>query len=276
MSDIFAYSDADLYCHHTIDLKPNPDNFPMHAHERLEVLYFISGIGNYMIEGNQYPLQEGDVLVMRPSETHKLNIQPNEPYERIAFHFDPDLFDFIDPERQLLRPFLDRPAGQQNRYAAGESHSAILQTAFADFTFDGMSNVRLHLISRILLFLTSLQKVYNQLNYLPAPAQDLPRQLVAYVNDHLFEDISLQSVADAFFLSRSQISRIFHQVTGSPLWEYVILKRLLAARAMLQRGESAAVAASACGFADYSAFFRAYRTQFGHSPRKDCFKPSGR
>ncbi len=47
------------------------------------------------------------------------------------------------------------------------------------------------------------------------------------------------------------------------------MKRLLAARAMLQRGESAQKSAYACGFSDYSAFYRAYQKRFGHAPSAD-------
>jgi AraC-like DNA-binding protein len=38
---------------------------------------------------------------------------------------------------------------------------------------------------------------------------------------------------------------------------------------MIQRGENAGEACVACGFSDYSSFFRAYRTQFGHTPKDD-------
>jgi len=118
--------------------------------------------------------------------------------------------------------------------------------------------------------LTTLDGVYEKSGIRHAPAQGLQSQLVAYVNEHLFEPISLQTVADHFYRSRSQISRTFQQATGSSLWEYVSIKRLLAARAMIQRGESAGTACQACGFSDYSSFFRAYRSHFGHAPKEDA------
>jgi AraC-like DNA-binding protein len=49
----------------------------------------------------------------------------------------------------------------------------------------------------------------------------------------------------------------------------VSIKRLLAARAMIQRGEKASQAALVCGFSDYSVFYRAYKNHFGHSPKDD-------
>jgi len=270
MSTIFTYRDAQLYCHHTLNSHPQPEDFSMQTHEWMEILYILSGKGSYLVEGNHYPIETRDVLIMRAAETHRLIISPEEPYERIAIHFSPALLEPIDPDHRLLRPFLDRPLGQGNRYSA-DSVGTKLQAAFADFDFEGIPDIRLNLMSRLVLLLTQLCGIYDS-GRQQLPVQGFPAQLVAYVNEHLFEDISLQTVSDSFFRSKSQISRIFHQATGSSLWEYVTIKRLLAARAMMQRGESAGAACAACGFSDYSAFFRAYRAYFHHSPRDDVKK----
>ena len=270
MPHIFSYRDAELYSHHTIDPVPDPESYSMHAHEMMEIYYFISGKGSYLVEGSQYQLQPGDIMIMRVAETHRLTISPDEPYERIAIHFSPALFSSIDPEQQLLRPFLDRPLGQMNLYSHADKNCTHLQTAFADFSFDALANPRLNIIGRLLMFLTALNAVYDMQRNIRSPVQGLQSQLVKYVNENLFAPISLQSVADHFYRSRSQIGRIFHQATGSSLWEYVSIKRMLAARAMIQRGEPAGTAAITCGFIDYSAFYRAYKNYYGHSPTDDA------
>lgn len=270
MPHIFSYRDAELYSHHTIDPAPEPENFSMHAHEMMEIYYFISGDGSYLVEGSQYQLQPGDVMIMRSAETHRLTISPEQPYERIAIHFSPKLLDSIDPDNRLLRPFLDRPLGQHNHYSGADERFKSLQAAFSNFDFGSIPDVRLNIIARLLLFLTTLSGIYDSGVNRRSPDRGLQSQLVSYVNKHLFDPISLQSVADHFYRSRSQISRIFHQATGSSLWDYVSIKRMLAARAMIQRGESASAAAGTCGFTDYSAFYRAYKNYFGHSPRDDA------
>ena len=91
MPHIFTYRDNEIYSHHTIDINPEPDNFPMHAHEWMEVFYIISGEGSYLVEGNQYPLKPNDIFIMRSSEAHRLLINDNQKYERIAIHFSPTL-----------------------------------------------------------------------------------------------------------------------------------------------------------------------------------------
>lgn len=270
MAHLFTYRDNELYSHHSVDEHPVPNEFTMHAHEWMEIFFFISGKGSYMVEGTPYPLSPGDILIMRAAETHALSIDPEESYERIAFHFSPTLLEFVDPQGNLLRPFLERPLGQQNHYPAQADPQGRLRAAFSGFRFDAVPNVRLNLLARLLLFLTTLEGIYGEAEPSCYPAQSLQGQLITYVNEHLFESISLQTVADHFYRSRSQISRVFQQATGSPLWEYVTLKRLMAARAMIQRGESAGSACIACGFSDYSSFFRSYRNLFGHSPKEDA------
>ena len=269
MSHIFSYRDPELYSHHSLDLNPNPEAYSVHVHEMMEIYYFVSGSGAYLVEGVTYPLEPGDIMILRAAESHRLSISPATPYERIAIHFSPAVLERVDPSMNLLRPFLDRPLGQRNHYSARDPRYAHLQSIFRDFAFENIPDVRLNLIGRLLLFLTALNGVFDDPDSVILRDDSLSGQVVRYVNSQLFTQLSLQTVADHFYRSRSQISRIFHQATGSSFWEYVSIKRLLAARAMIQRGEKASQAALVCGFTDYSVFYRAYKSHFGHSPKDD-------
>lgn len=263
MKHLYIYRDSEIYCHHTVDEQPDPADFPMHAHENLEVFYFISGRGSYLVEGTTYELHPGDIMIMRPAETHKLIISAGEPYERIAVHFPAALIKSLD--ESLLDPYFSRVLGSRNLYSGREYPR--LKNAFENFGFSDCTNERAHIVSRLMLFLAELADVFSP--GAAAAPEGFQAQLVSYVNENLFEDISLGSIADAFSRSSSQISRVFRDATGSSLWEYVTIKRLLAAQAMMQRGETAAKAGIACGFGDYSAFFRAYKARFGCAPSRD-------
>ena len=273
MAALFRYRDAELYSHHSLDERPEQSHFPMHTHEWMEIFYFVSGKGRYWVEGTEYPLQPHDILIMRAAESHTLVIAEDEPYERIAFHFSPTLLTEFDPEGKLLRPFLNRPLGQRNRYAAEKGGAERLRMAFLEFSFENVPDVRLNLLARLLLFLTTLRSIYEQEMPLRLPSHMPQNRIVAYVNEHLFEgELSVQTVAKRFYRSPSQIARSFQQATGASLWRYVTIKRLMAARAMIQRGEKATEACAVCGFSDYSTFYRAYCSRFGHSPKEDAFR----
>ena len=261
MNRIYTYKDNEIYCHHTIDEIPDPGDFPIHAHDQMEIFCFLSGKGYYLVEGTSYELHPGDIMIMRQAETHKLIIAPSSPYERIAVHFYPKLISDID--KRLLDPFLNRPLGTGNLFPAREYPELV--NAFTDFNFRQSAMERTHILSRLLRFLSDLYDIKKEDSF-PESPRDYFSSMVFYVNEHIFEKISTQSLSALFSKSPSQIRRDFSKATGTTFWKYVSLKRLLSARALLERGESAQNAAYLCGFSDYSSFFRAYKKYFGHSP----------
>lgn len=94
----------------------------------------------------------------------------------------------------------------------------------------------------------------------------LSEQLVRYVNDMLCKEITVERLAEHFFLSTSQFSRLFKEATGASPWAYITAKRLIKARELLQSGKSAKNAAELCGFSDYSVFYKAYVKRFKVKP----------
>jgi AraC-like DNA-binding protein len=97
-------------------------------------------------------------------------------------------------------------------------------------------------------------------------------KIIKHINDHLFEQLSLKEISEMFYISQSQLNRIFRRATGSPVWEYITIKRLIAARSQIQKGLPAGKVCTICGFKDYSSFYRLYKERFGVSPKQDCKK----
>ena len=268
MQRLFEFRNDIIYCHHSIDEHPRQKDFPLHSHEMMELLYFLQGNVQYRVEGTVYHLQPHDLMIIRSAETHKLELLDDSVYERIAIHFPASLPNRFGLDESLLEPFLNRPLGQLNLYAARQFPHQYWHTVFSNFNFSNSEQQQAHLLGRILSILPALCDAFalRQEERIPIKPEGLSVQLVAYVNAHLFDELSVKQVADAFYLSSSQVSRIFTKNTGISLWGYVKLKRLLSAQAMLARGEPAGKVCTVCGYNDYSAFYRAYCMQFGHSP----------
>ncbi len=258
--------------HHLLDTEPDPGQFNMHTHTLLEVFYFISGRGSYRVEGQMYDLCPGDIIIMRPGETHSFLIERGVPYERVAMHISPQ-FLASSLYAPLLEPFYQRPAGVANRYRTEELPEAFVQQCMQRLFQAKPEGGDLQALAYLLPLLQEIslawQKRRDCLLAEPVPPAEISARMVDYINRHLADLDSLQQLEQKFFLSQSQINRIFRRFTGTTVWEYVQIKRLFAARELLYAGSQPHQAAAACGYKEYSTFFRAYKKRFGHSPQQD-------
>ena len=103
---------------HSLTEQPDPNAFRLHTHAHAEIYHFLRGGGIFHIEGSEYLLEPGDLLVMQPAESHYIELDCSQPYERKMIHFDTGVLRAVDPEGLLLSPILSRPPGKQNLFKA--------------------------------------------------------------------------------------------------------------------------------------------------------------
>ena len=265
--------------HRSLSEHPEVEEFPMHAHDGLEIFYFISGYCHYLVEGNEYTLKPGDVMIMQPSEAHHLRVMGDLPYERIVIHFYPNHFKALDPDGLLIKPFFERPLGKLNRYTEDDFETKLYKLSFESLSLESPLGIKLEAESKLLVLLGEIYKAYCSKKDNPEDIienTDVVNQLIEYVNKNLFEQLSLNALSEKFFLSQSQLNRLFRRATGTSIWEYITIKRLIAARNRIRVGEQAGKVCIACGFKDYSSFYRMYKARFGVSPKQDDMTKDGK
>ena len=268
------YFDSQLLYRHVTDETPNNDQFYMHIHEQCEILYFVSGAATYTVETTTRPIVPDTLVLMRPMESHCITILAKEPYERFTLNFSDDLINSVDPEHKLLAPFYDRPLGERNFYRADEFFIPPARILSA-MQIKGQRNTdRLSVMTYFHALLGEINRAFDRKKNDPNPEQtkSLAAEASDYINAHLFDNISVQMVADKLFVSVSQLNRRFKKATGFSPWEYIIGKRLATARNLIKSGVPATHAYVQCGFNDYSSFYRLYMKRFGISPKSDSVK----
>ena len=262
------FGDDEVDFRYNLDTHPVPESFTMHTHPMCEIYIFLGGKASFRIEGSEYRLERGDLLVMRPAEAHCIQVQPDHPYERLSLHFEPTLFDRIDPEHRLLKVFMDREAGRFNRFAAAEFPDQSYRVMLTQLMQPERCH-RLSIIAALLPLLNELYRLHMQRDELaPATESSLLFQVIRHINEHLSEPLALDSLCEQFYISKPQLCRSFKRTTGASVGEYITAKRLLQAQTMLRAGSPPTQVCTACGFNDYSAFYRAYRKHFGVSPKQ--------
>lgn len=265
---LFRYTESDFKITHTRTAHPL-DNMEMHTHGHYEVYFFLSGECHYLVEGTQYALSPGDIMIMRPFETHKCVVHSSDvPYERIICTVTEKFLLDISGGSSLLQAFRSRPLGVANHFCDLDFGHTLCSDSLQTMIQREPDISREEMISRVFLILCEIKRVTEQIT--PYTRTDtIANRIIDYVNSNLYTPLSLEILSKEFFLIKSQINRIFKSNTGSSVGKYIAIKRLLSARQMIRAGESVATAASKCGYRDYSVFYRAYKNQFGVSPQKD-------
>ena len=274
---LFSFSGENIDVRHSLDKHPEADMFPMHAHRKCEIYFFISGVGHYTVEGNDYILHPGTTLIMRDGEAHKLHIGSGAAYERVTVNFPINVVDICREE--IYNLFYDRPLGFENLFIPEDSSRKYINDNLERMLRVAESNapeaaIKFYLTG-ILLELVNIKMSsplingINSQNEPQAEGADLVSSIITFINSHLTEIHSLDVFEQKFFFSKSYMNRVFKESTGSSIWDYVVLKRLLLARSLMKDGKPAAVASAECGFCDYSSFYRQYKRRFGISPIND-------
>lgn len=252
---------------HAIDDNPVDEAFPMHIHEQCEIYYFVSGNVEYIVEGSGYLLENDSILLMRPSEAHRAKILSPSKYERYAVNFPMGYFSKIDSEDHLTKAFTDRPLGINNLYTKNDFDTVSVRELLHEICIEKDAYDRqLAFNTHLPVILNRIYKTFSKQTTSTKSTPTISEQIVTFVNAHLYEDISIPSLASSFHLSASQFRRVFKRMTGASPWEYIVKKRLIFAKEQIHNGLSAQKACELSGFSDYSAFYRAYRKLWGVAP----------
>ena len=93
-------------------------------------------------------------------------------------------------------------------------------------------------------------------------------RVLRYINDNITEPLSIDHLAERFYISKYHMMRKFKAETGYTVHAYISNKRLLLSQQLIERGVSPTDACFRCGFRDYSVYSKAYKKMFGVSPAK--------
>lgn len=250
----------------------------IHVHDCYELYYSVSGAKQFMIDNQFYPVEPGDAFFINQFESHCLTQVNDANHERILVLISPDFLKSISTEATDIDAcFRDHPPGRSHRIPLSPEE----QKRFR-FYIDNLKSAGSFGADVMERSLFSLMMVYMTKRYLKCiRRRSVPLRsneanghsvqvdgILSYINQHLAEPISLEQIAEQFYLSSSYICRVFKASTGVTINQYITAKRITQAKILLTEGYSVTEAAEKCGFGDYSTFFRAFIKTTNISPKK--------
>jgi AraC-like DNA-binding protein len=235
-----------------------------HFHADVEILFPLTDGGSIFIDSTPYPLEKGCLFVMDAAALHRSFSHRQTDYTRCVLHFSPDTAQQLGLGNlsQLLRE-----KGCCARLT--DAHFALCHSLFEQLlTEEDSLSASLLRTAAFVRLLALVVEQWTGLPQLPArsPVDSTVSAVIAHIRAHLTEPLSLDALADQFFLSKSALCHRFKDATGFSVMEYVIHCRIQHARSLLARGCSVQQAGEASGFGDNAHFIRSFRRITGLTP----------
>ena len=248
--------------------------FEYHHHDFSKIVILIDGDFTYYIEGKAYILKPWDILFVNKNEIHKPVVNPNKYYERIVIWLNPDFMaKYAQGNNNLLKCFEVAIKNNYNLLRLNMKSIDIIKNLIQDIQNCNNSNEFGSEILKESLFV-QLMVLMNRLFLNSDKNRDIEdiqydktiEGVLNYINSNLENDLSIDTIASEFFISKYYLMRKFKNQIGSSIHNYVVQKRLILARSLISDGLSMSSVCSRCGFNDYSSFVRAFKKVYGVSP----------
>jgi len=248
-------------------------NVPPHKHDFYELYCLLSDCYTYHVENNQYTLRPGTLILVRPGESHwpEFEGEPRD-IERIVLWLNPQFISSLSiflPHTlgtigsNLQDEHLIIPEEKTYQVILGLLYSLLYEKNRADAD----SAYLCHLIlSQLLIHISRVLNQRTKPQDKPTSRYEEIMKVHEYINAHYREPISVSGLAQSFFMDKNTMTRQFKRIIGMTPGDYIRRKRLETAYTLIRQGYTVQNAGMACGFADYSAFYRAFRQNYGISP----------
>lgn len=263
--------DFEVYYYSDLHFKAVPE----HSHDYYEFYFFLEGDVSMVIAGKEMSIKPGDLMLMPPGVAHHAIIKDNDkPYRRFVFWISQQYCnDLLTKSPDYIYLMQHAITSKEYIYHFDVIEFSALQsrlfTLLDEIHSDRFGKDAKVALSAEELILQVNRSVYEQKNKQNEnESSNTYHSISSYINDHLDEDLTLDSISEHFYLSKYYIAHLFQDNTGISIHRYITKKRLSAISSALRNGDNITKTFEQYGFKDYSSFFKAFKKEYGMSPKE--------
>ena len=254
------------------DTSSSNDYVTLHSHTFYELIYCRNTCGvEYFIGTERFKLQKGDIIYVAPGISHRpiLPYDSTELYRRDVIWINEEFIGHIARNLGQVEELhrkdsgIFRTAGTEWEMIGGYFHNCVRES-------EGRKNGwQASVIGNTFLIISSLIRASQETPIKQkAEKPELIDRIMYYIEENLTKKITLKETADSFFVSTSTVSNLFRNKLGVSFYHCVTQRRLIASKDLILQDIPLERVAEMVGFNDYSAFYRAFKQEYGISPRE--------
>lgn len=251
-----------LICKHWTDTEGFKPAF-LHCHTEFEFMLIVSGDIRVVNNSIDLRIEPPCILLHRPYTFHVIHAESDIIYERYHFYFSMSTIAKIAE----LYPRLGKLTGCNDLNIFRVSPDSIDEwlRLLDSYTASSESDEEI----RTMYAGIALGKMLG-LQAIPTPGSNRQKSyiqdVIGYIQLHLSEPLSVDELAERYYVSRSKLIRDFSRYASCSIHEYITTLRLDRSCQLLRMGKNVTNTAMECGFNYVSSFIRTFRQRFGMSP----------
>ncbi len=263
--------DFELYYYNDSSLR----EVERHSHDYYEFYFFLEGDVSIQIDKEIHHVTYGDLIIIPPYVSHRPIIHNADvPYRRFVFWISQAFCNYLlslSADYGYLMQLVQTRKNyifHNDRITFNAIQSRLIRL------LEEMQGSRFCKGPLMSLYVNDLILYINRLVYekehpvLPSETEALYQRICNFIESHLEEDLSLDRLSQEFFVSKYHIAHIFKDNLGLSIHQYITKKRLAYCRQSILGDMSITQAYQRFGFGDYSSFFRAFKKEYGISPKE--------
>ncbi len=238
--------------------------FARHIHEDFPLGVIENGVLGFYYRGENLVAPEGTINLANPGEAHTGHAAVHTGWTYRMFYFELDVLRRIASEiagKPVDIPFFHAGVIDDPKLA---NHLRQLHIAL-ELPDTPPLEQESRLLSTLTQFITRHADTHPVLQPVGEEHQAVKRAK-DYIEAHYAENITLDDLANAAYLSPFHLSRVFLKHIGLPPHAYLIQVRIRRAKELLTRGWQLTDTACELGFVDQSHFHRRFKRIVGITP----------
>lgn len=243
------------------------ENLERYWHQSIELLYVLSGNAQVYCRNTQYNLREDDIILINMFDVHSVS---GNKCEVLSLKIDVSA---LDPEISHFsqKRFNCNSSIETDKIKFTPLKKLIALIVKANINpGDSIDLLNKSYIYELLYILTAYFNVEDNANSKDVNKNfERIKNIVIYINEHYKEKISLNSLAETFFLSTPYISKIFKEFIGISFSDYLTEIRLShAVKDLANPNSKIEYISEKNGFSNTRSFVAAFKNKYNYLPSK--------
>lgn len=259
-----------IYQDHALKILPastynaSEECFPLHWHNRIELLQIIHGSIQIQFGDEMHTVAENELAIINVRQPHRGIAGANGVQYQVLM-FELDAFENSTPaSKRFIAPMIQN----QTVFCHKTSHPEILQTVERIIQLHEDSYANPLQIIGLTYYLLGLFSGNCQGTTRVTAQEDAQfKPILEYIDQHFTEKISTKTLSHTFGYDEAYFCRRFKRTTGITVMKYIQILRLEYAQQLLKNKEqNVGDIALFCGFSDIYYFTRCFHKHFGIAP----------